>query len=195
MKVSRILHYPIYIAALFLIGCETVRLPDAGEYSPPTIKVSMPGTDLSAAYGTTVNVDYLREDETAVFRGVNPNTRYVFLATAEDLQTGVKDVTIQFRLRFKCQVRIYDRNGEEREFGFFEEEQNLDRRIPPPSSGDDVPKVKVVSTTAVLKKANEICASNGGQRAGGIMHAEVTASATNYFNLSSSKQYDLTFRF
>ncbi|MHC9511756.1 hypothetical protein [Kangiella sp. M94] len=193
MKVSRILHYPIYIAALFLIGCETVRLPDGGEYSPPTIKVSMPGTDLSAAYGTTVNVDYLREDETAVFRGVNPNTRFTFLATAEDLQSGVKNVSVQFRVKFKCQVRSYNPDGSEKEYGFSELGENLDRSIPLPGSGDEVPKVKVVSTTAVLKKANEICSRLGG--VGGTMYAKVTASATNYFNLSSSKQYDLTFRF
>lgn len=195
MKMSHKLYLPIFIALLLITGCETVRLPDAGEHSPPSIKVSMPATDLSAAYGTTVNVEYLREDETAVFRGVNPNTRYTFLATAEDLQSGVKNITVRFSVRFKCQVRIYDRSGNEREFGFSELGENLDRSIPPPSSGDEVPKVKVVSTVAVLKEANDICARNGGQRAGGIMHAKVTASATNYFNLSSSKEYDLTFRF
>lgn len=193
MKISKKLYLPTFIAILLIAGCETVRLPDAGEHSPPTIQVSMPGTDLSAAYGTTVNVDFLREGETAVFRGVNPNTRYTFLATAEDLQSGVKNVTVQVSVKFKCRVRSYDSEGNEREYGFIELGENLDRSYPLPGSGDEVPRVKAVSTTVILKEANEVCGRLGG--VGGTMRAKVTASATNYFDLSARKEFDLTFRF
>lgn len=176
-----------------LIGCQTVTLPHAGEHSPPTIKVSMPGTEIGTAYGTSADVNYLREDETGHFRAVNPNKAYSFLVEAEDFQSGVKNVSVVVRARFKCRVQPI--NEPDRMLGFPESDENLDRSYPPPGPGDTVQRKKFASVSVRMKEANEICANAGGQQAAGRINVEVTAVATNYFDLSDSKVYQLIYSF
>jgi len=198
MKTPALKRLPSYRRSVLVVmvllgcGCGTVRLPDAGEYTPPTIEVFMPGSDLRAAYGSFVAVDQLREgdEQVAVFSDANFQRGFSVLAVAKDIQTGVRRVTLEAVLTFRCRVRP---SGGDRDFGVTKQSENWDR-IGTPGSGDEVRRARETAVTFRLAEADQVCVSNGLSEVRGAIAATITVSATNYFDLTDTKVYNVQFR-